>query len=189
MHHTICHVPLRPGGLELTKHALQLCQFYQGNTVLDLGCGFGQSLQLLLDTGLNAYGIEINPTLCNNKIICANAQQLPFKKQSLDGILSECVLSLLADRKTSLAAWHKLCKPSARLIIHDVYAKTQQGSGLHPTKLLQNLKDTGWNLLHCQDYTQYLAPFAAQLLWHGESCDKLQQWKNCGYALWIAQKP
>ncbi len=200
-----CHLPLRPGDMILTKHAVELGKFSAQDMILDIGCGRGESLTLLQTMGLKAFGMDIK-SIHSDNFFCGNAQNTPCKPLSFDGILGECVLSLLPERQKVLAAWNKICKPSARLIIHDVYAKTNQPQGLHGAEPLQTLNGaeplrtlnvaellhtlnvSGWKLIHSEDCSHYLAPFAAQLLWHGENCNTLKKWKNCGYALWIAQK-
>ncbi len=186
--------PLRPGGLALTQYAVSLCHFSPGNIIIDVGCGHGQSVALLRQCGLTAFGMDIQPYTSLD--FQANATQLPLQNQSIHGIMSECVVSLLPKPQEVFAHWWHICKDNAFLAIHDVYQKHEspQGlkRGLNITQLEKNLHDTGWNILHAEDCSHHLKGYVAQALWHdvcGATCTKeLQQWQHCGYGLWIAQK-
>ncbi len=182
-------LPLRPGGIELTQRALRLCPFSKHEMILDIGCGHGQSVDFMRHLGFKAYGLDIDQKYCApNKSLCADALHLPFARQSLGGIVSECVLSLMPDTHAALEHWHAICQPNAYLLLHDVFAKTQGTQGLNRRELKRSLKKIGWTVLHVEDCAYYLIPYAAQLLWHDQACDTLDHWKNSTYELWIAQK-
>jgi SAM-dependent methyltransferase len=70
------------------------------NTVLDLGCGMGRNLFPLLEAGFDAYGIdnaeygikhiwtELDKKNLSKKIVLGKFQNLPFKDNHFDAIIS-----------------------------------------------------------------------------------------------------
>ncbi len=186
---------LRPGGIALTKHALQFCSFKAQAVLIDVGCGNGQTRSYLRHKGLNTYGIDIHKDI-TSKDIQAHAMALPLRSQSVDGILAECVLSLMPHKVKALKEWARVCQDNAYLILHDVYTKRtpctqeEKEQTLHPTTLCTNLENSGWQLVHSEDCSQHIKAYAAQMLWHGkaESTCPLFYLPQLGYALWIAQK-
>ncbi|MDL2279689.1 class I SAM-dependent methyltransferase [Desulfovibrio sp. OttesenSCG-928-G11] len=53
---------LHPGGLSLTRRALEAAAFAPGSRLLDLGCGGGASLGLLASLGFAAVGLDFCPS-------------------------------------------------------------------------------------------------------------------------------
>lgn len=56
----ICGQALRPGGLEITKKALQDFPLAKDSLVLDIGCGQGASLNYFKEYGLKALGLDLD---------------------------------------------------------------------------------------------------------------------------------
>jgi len=123
---------MRPGGFALTDRALQLCAFKTGDRVADIGCGFGATVEYLrCSHGLDAMGIDpavatleqgllLNPSLP----LCPGfAEELPFEPGTLDGILAECSLSVIADKEQALAEFCRVLRPGGKMVITDVYAR------------------------------------------------------------------
>ena len=123
---------LRPGGLELTAKGAKYCSFRTGALVADVGCGAGASIEFLQDAfGISAAGIDQdimslkhgilrNPSL---PLVHGTAESLPFASASLDGILVECTLSVIADKDRALAEFSRALRQSGRLVVTDVYAR------------------------------------------------------------------
>ncbi len=190
-----------PGGLELTKHALDLCPMPKGAKILDVGSGAGHSIKLMQELGFTAYGLDLHypsnidqhnlaltPPLPH---IMANAINLPFKGNSFEAIVCECVLSVIPNKLQALQEFWRICNgisKQAYLIINDVYTKDNNDrEQLSHKQLQKDLQKSHWRLEHFEDHTKSLRTFAAQLLWHNlEPCqlDKV----NLGYGLWIAIK-
>lgn len=77
--------------------------------VLDIGCGYGQLVDLLINNGIDAYGCDYidykeflreHPKLLSlwlqGKCFVADCRNLPFKEGTFDGIALIGVLSLLS---------------------------------------------------------------------------------------------
>lgn len=61
--------------------------------VLDLGCGWGNNLQFLVDNGYEPYGIDISPTSCQHchsitpNVIQGSFSQLPYQSDYFSGVI------------------------------------------------------------------------------------------------------
>lgn len=120
---------LRPGGLELTMRALELCAFKTGDKIMNLGCGPGESLALLRSLGLNAWGLDQSAILLQEAIkhgpaVLARAQELPVQNAALDGVRAECVLSLMPDKLAVLREIRRALKNGGRLLLSDLFLKS-----------------------------------------------------------------
>jgi arsenite methyltransferase len=129
---------LRPGGLGLTARAIGYCRLSPGARVLDLGCGPGASVRYLRDAyGLKAVGLDILPSGGNANserfphlpIVQAQANCLPFASESMDAVLVECSLSLMADKAAVLAECFRALAAHGRLVITDMYARNPNAAG------------------------------------------------------------
>jgi SAM-dependent methyltransferase len=209
--------PLRPGGLELTRLAVQYAGFAEGDRILDLGCGEGAGTQLLRHHGCNAIGLDTLPAslaaaaerLPGLPLIVASAHRLPFANASLDGILAECSLSLVDRSDEVLAECHRVLRSGGRFAITDVYARNTVGrdqpqpaclAGLAPQdEIMARLANAGFRVERWEDHSHVLKAFMARLIFKCDSADAL--WaddagtlnttlKQCqpGYFLLIAVK-
>jgi arsenite methyltransferase len=204
---------IRPGGLELTGRALEFCSFPAGARLLDVGCGTGATVEFLRDRyRLDAAGADLSWRLLSEgksrdatlPLILGDAEHLPYGTESLDGILCECVLSLVDDAECALAEFHRVLRPGGRLILSDVYPREPGGDGMHGclqgavpfsvTKAM--LKRTGFAVLLREDHTRYLKELAARLVLAGatpaELCGEYsktgQSQQRLGYYLLVARK-
>jgi SAM-dependent methyltransferase len=75
-----------------------------GATILDLGCGTGRPVtKILIDEGMNAYGIDASPTMVKNfqlnfpdrPIACETAEESSFFNLKFQGIIAWGLLFLL----------------------------------------------------------------------------------------------
>ncbi len=172
----------RPGGTELTRHGLDLCAFAQGSKILDVGCGQGASLAVLRNRGLNGTGLDKECSLVEPfPFVRADAQDPPFADGSFDGILCECVLSLLPDAERALRRFAAVLRPGGKLLLSDLYVRSaphvspsfSPGSsclaGARPRRDLEDmLARCGFTVLHAEDHTVRLKEMAARLLWYGD---------------------
>lgn len=128
---------MRPGGFHLTRRGIEYSGLKSGSAVLDIGCGVGATVNWLKDNyGIMAVGLDSSILLlkegrsaCTTSRMAAGlAHQLPFADDSFDGILCECVLSLLNDPLPALVEFKRVLRPGARLIISDLYAGPPKNS-------------------------------------------------------------
>ncbi len=199
--------PLRPGGLALTRELIDRAGFRAGETVADIGCGLGASTRLLLDRGVAAIGVDlVVPSDGGARgeappLVVADAARLPFADDSLDGVLSECSLSLTADRERTLAEWFRKLRRGGRLALSDVYRRTGGGAGRIATReaLCADVAAAGFRLEQFEDRSEALKSWAARFifqfgsfdpLWGGDCArDQGSHGKaRLGYALLIAVK-
>lgn len=207
----------RPGGLEITLRAAQLCGWKKGARVLDLGCGSGVSLRFLeQELGLLMQGLEIDKALCDGKtIIHGDAAQLSWADSSLDGILMECSLSRMAAPAQVLAECRRVLRSGGRLAISDMFSRGEEfdpadesaaagriESGLtlgrleHLETTEKRLTQAGFHILTGENWTNTLQELWGQAILDGRRdkvCQELgYEWSaikraRCGYYLWICE--
>lgn len=139
-------IRLRPGGMALTERALSHVPLGKQSSVLDIGCGYGESIKLLVDNyGARVAGLEpdemrrqkardLNPGV---EILAATGEEMPFADQSFDLVLAECSASLFSNIDLAFAQIYRVLKPQGRLILTDVYARGEED--IRADGLLRNL--------------------------------------------------
>jgi len=116
---------LRPGGLDLTRRALDLADLSTGARVVDVGSGPGVTLGELVARGHLAIGADYSRTLAAESsatapTVVADAERLPFGDGSLDGAVMECVLSAVPDKAAAVRAIRHALRPGGVLVLTDV---------------------------------------------------------------------
>ena len=130
---------LRPGGLELTRRALELAALPQNALVADLGCGPGATAQLLAQSGHRVLALDLSEASLaaaqgpGVSVLCASAQRLPLASGSLAAVFCECVLSAMgmADHGTAntvLAEAARVLAPGGVLVLSDLYLREMPGA-------------------------------------------------------------
>lgn len=120
-----------PGGPDLSRRTADAMGLGRGASLLDLGCGVGGTARLLAaERGFNVTGIDVSRSNvararqdAGNAPIAyvqADAHRLPFGDDSFDGVLGECVLSLMADGRAVLDEIRRVLRPGGRLGITDM---------------------------------------------------------------------
>ena len=155
-----------PGGEELSRRTVAAMQLPASGALLDLGCGTGTTALLLSRefdsriTGIDASAanIERASARAGSAAVCfdlADAHTLPFEDSEFDGVLSECVFSLLADKQVALRELRRVLKPGGRIGLTDMAI-----GGALPDDLLEMAAP--WTCLaDAADEGGYRAMFAA----------------------------
>ena len=126
---------LRPGGLALTRMAVDFCGFDQDARILDAGCGYGMTCRYLFeDHGIRAVGMdmEIDRRLRSDGknpegrtmapwFVQGRMPAFPFRSGTFNGIFCECVLSLVPDKALCLEEFFRVLKKNGKLVLTDLY--------------------------------------------------------------------
>lgn len=192
--------PLRPGGSELTLRALRCAGFAPGERVLDLGCGIGVATKLLRRHGCEALGLDLvarRMALARAKepalsMVAGDARRLPFADGCLDGILTECTLSLVGYTADTLAECRRVLRPGGRLAVTDLYARAEDGArpplpgclgGMSSRAgILAALAAAGLKVQRWEDHSDRLKTFVAQLIFAGIGAESLWTGDGPAYA-------
>jgi SAM-dependent methyltransferase len=185
-----------PGGLDLTRHAIEMGGLGCGARVLDIGCGSGQSVRYLLSLGIKAVGVdqaddsETASTPPGARVV-ASTEQLPFADASMDAVLAECSLSVMRNPRKVMSECARVLRTGGQLIISDLYArnpgdiaavrelKSACVSGMLVREELESwLHDAGFETQCFEDHSRALCDAVAHFLFEHDSTDEL--WSSDG---------
>lgn len=178
---------IRPGGIELTRHALAYCAFPPDSRILDVGCGNGATLNLLSCAyKLSPLGIDQSFYLASQArlrnpdllLIGASGEMLPLADESADGVFAECSLSVMDDPCAALDEFRRVLRIGGKLILSDVYARHSNGidqlasisngcclRGMIPrTKILERLTIRDFRIDLWEDHSDLLKQFAVNFI-------------------------
>ena len=179
----------RPGGIELTRRALDWCAarhfFPREGIAVDMGCGAGATLNLLAGYGLKAVGIDSREeghfswatpreTLC----IRADVTRPPLATACAALVVFECVLSLLPEPLAALQAAWRVLAPGGICMMRDITLRDDipdvppggtscLGHARRPGMWRELLCAAGLCVLCEKDCSHALSELAARLYWYG----------------------
>jgi arsenite methyltransferase len=125
---------LRPGGLALTRRALELCPLQQEAVVLDAGCGRGATARLLCARGHKVLALDLSTALLRQACapgvspLLARVEALPLATHSVDAVFCECVISVTGRGATVLNEVARTLKPGGWLVMSDLYLREPGGA-------------------------------------------------------------
>lgn len=128
---TCLHVN-RPGGLELTRKAMDLCNLPANTSVLDVASGAGSTLKYLNDEkGFRAFGLDLSLKMLKYgqihhpglRLIQGDCEKIPLPAGSQHALLTECAFSLTGGSDHALREFHRVLRPDGLLIVTDVYIR------------------------------------------------------------------
>ena len=112
-----------PGGILLTKELMFREEITDGMSILDIGCGTGQTAVFIKEMfGSRVVALENHPVMLEKagkrilaagaevQLINGQAEEMPFKNQEFDLITSESVLSFV-DQNLVLSEVERILKP------------------------------------------------------------------------------
>jgi arsenite methyltransferase len=129
-----CGVPTEHAGIK------------SGNTVLDLGAGAGVDAfvarRLVGDAG-QVYGVDMTPDMVvkaranaeklgyhNVEFRLGEIEHLPFERDSIDVIISNCVLNLVPDKARAFAEVFRVLRRGGHFCVSDVVASAPLPEGI-----------------------------------------------------------
>lgn len=121
---------LRPGGLELTRRALELAGLPAGASLLDVGCGDGTAAAFAKEE----FKLTVTAVDRDEKAVAAacekgldarvmDAAALELPSRSFDGVMMECVFSALDRQEEALHEAYCVLRPGGALIMSDLYRR------------------------------------------------------------------
>jgi arsenite methyltransferase len=183
---------IRPGGLCLTDRAVSLCSLGANSRVLDVGCGTGATVvHLRKKYHFSALALDITASLIDKAgafpFVQGDALRLPFRDGEMDGIICECVISVLERPDLAFAEFVRVLRPEGYMMVSDlydrgvdtVYAADRPGDAgcsrnLRSRAATEKLViDNGFEPVLWEDHTGYMKELAAQLILGGLSADDL----------------
>lgn len=116
---------LRPGGVELTRWALDELALPEGSRVLDVGCGAGATLRLIQDLGLRPVGVDYSAALATEAgaigaTAAGDAERLPLRSATFDAVFIECVLSAVPTKDLAAGELARVVTPGGAVVLSDV---------------------------------------------------------------------
>ena len=140
----------------------------KGLFALDVGTGPGQLAFYLAQEGFQVTGLDISPGMVERARLkakelghCVNfqtgdAQNLPFKDNTFDVVITRNLIWTLPDPKAAVKEWRRVLKPEGRMIISDGYWRNITWSRIHflAIKAVKGFLKTR-SLISCYFFSQY----------------------------------
>lgn len=159
----------RPGEFRITDAGLDIAKLPRGGRVLDIGCGYGETVNHLNQLGLKAEGIDMSLTKISDakakypgiNVKYGDGEFLDdYMSFTFDGVLMECSLSLINQPDESLHEVYCVMKKGGKLIISDLYEidpdpKQMQAVAIEADRLARKPHEEG----DCENRGEKIVPF------------------------------
>ncbi len=122
-------------------YPLMFTSIKSGQTILDLGCGAGlEVIVAALSLGTNGKVIGLDFTekmlqkasnnlqstkLKNAHFVLGEIESLPFSNESVDLVITNCVLNLVSNKEKAFQEIYRLLKPGGELVISDIVSEKE----------------------------------------------------------------
>lgn len=161
------------------QQLIQLAGVKSGVRVLEVGCGSGGLLRLLVQAGAAAVGIdtsELGLQLAHERNDCRNlarideSGRLPFRDASFDAIVAQHLFEHVGDAQSTLTEWRRVLRPGGRIAIATPnvrypdpshFADDDHDHVFSPTELSDAVKQAGFNVESCYTLFPYLTRLRA----------------------------
>lgn len=122
------------GGLDATDELVVLCHIDKDSTVLDVGCGAGQTpCYLAKKVGCRVVGIDILPAMIQRskeraarerltgqvEFKVADAQELPFEDGLFDAVITESVTAFPKDKARAMREYTRVTRPGGYIGLNE----------------------------------------------------------------------
>jgi arsenite methyltransferase len=125
---------LHPGGLDLTKQLAEKLEMSESDMVLDVACGVGSTAGFLESNyECSTLGIDLSRKLASKASTAiktqgfgfanADGENLPFKSESFNVVVSECSLCLMPESRQGMKEAFRVLKHSGRIGITDLVVR------------------------------------------------------------------
>ncbi len=116
--------------LDMLRHGKESSARLQGKRVLEIGCGTGSLLKVLLERNYKAYGLDASPAMLKQarkklelagfkgRLVQAKVQHLPFPDNSFETVVSTFPTGYIMSLE-SLTEIQRVLYPGGRLVIVD----------------------------------------------------------------------
>jgi SAM-dependent methyltransferase len=105
---------------------VELAGLGRGRLALELGCGTGIFLEQVAESGARVRGLDLSTDLLaharrrvagrdNVRVVCGNAERMPFPDREFDAVYGSSVLHHL-DLDPALRETHRVLKPGGRIV-------------------------------------------------------------------------
>jgi len=123
------------GGLKATRELIELCHIDKDSYVLDVGCGVGiTTYYMAKEYGCKVVGIDISEMMVKRskerakrkgvedrvEFRVADAQDLPFKNNLFDAVVSESVNAFMEDKQKAVNEYKRVIKPGGYVGFNEV---------------------------------------------------------------------
>lgn len=147
-----------------TNWTLELMNVQKGDRILELGCGAGYAIKLLLEKDLTQeiVGLDISPTIIRSaklrnkkaikekraKLVQANLNKLPFGNENFNTVFSIQTIYFWTDIDRTLSEIFRVLKPEGVVILTFSDGKedeTWEGiSGITENQVIPYMKNAGF---------------------------------------------
>ena len=124
----------------------ELANIKPGQTVLDLGSGAGLDVftarSIVGETG-HVIGVDMTPAMIekaranaeklgfeNVSFLLGDIEDLPVESNTIDVIISNCVLNLVPDKAKAFAELYRVLKPGAHFCVSDIVVKGEMPAAI-----------------------------------------------------------
>ena len=132
---------LHPGGLKLTQKVAEIAEIQSGCKILDIASGNGLGGLFIAQTyDCNIVGIDISRQKVlsaqgyaksrkltgKSDFILSDAEDLPFRDQCFDAVISECSFSILPNKRRGAEEIYRVLKPQGKVVVTDIIVKKDE---------------------------------------------------------------
>lgn len=177
-----------PGGLTMTKRLLAQSTLLPCK-ILDMGAGDGITVKYLLESGYDAWGIDLKQSVSCTfpRIYSGDFLHTPFSSESFDALISECAFYLSQDIAGALKESARILKRSGKLLLADVCF-------LPPDAYQKLITEAGFSIISFEDITPLWKEYYLSCIWDGtvsDICTSAIEGKvngKCSYYLTICER-